>query len=221
VDEDALDEASADSFPASDPIASVTPTVSGCAAQPPADPEPPAPGGDPARGTASMTTARENLISWLRDAHAMEGQAITLLETQLERLEHYPEAKPRLQQHLQQTRDQVAAVERCLGKLGADPSTFKDSAMKLSATMQGMMSAMSTDEVLKHALASSAFEQFEASSYRSLVAAAEQAGESEIARTCEQLMKEEQDMAKWMWDQIPHLTKQYLAREATGASAKR
>ena len=168
-----------------------------------------------------MTTARENLISWLRDAHAMEGQAITLLETQLERLEHYPEAKPRLQQHLQQTRDQVAAVERCLGKLGADPSTFKDSAMKLSATMQGMMSAMSTDEVLKHALASSAFEQFEASSYRSLVAAAEQAGESEIARTCEQLMKEEQDMAKWMWDQIPHLTKQYLAREATGASAKR
>ena len=168
-----------------------------------------------------MTTPRDNLISWLRDAYAMEGQAIELLETQIQRLENYPETLPRLRQHLQQTLDQQAAVERCQGRLDADPSLLKESAMKLGATMQGMMHAMSSDEVLKHALASHAFEQFEAGSYRSLKAAAEAAGEAEIARTCERLMREEQDMARWVWDQLPQLTRQYMERSAGGAEAKR
>ena len=72
-----------------------------------------------------MTTPRDNLISWLRDAYAMEGQAIELLETQIQRLENYPETLPRLRQHLQQTLDQQAAVEQCLGRLDADPSLLK------------------------------------------------------------------------------------------------
>jgi hypothetical protein len=55
-------------------------------------------------------------------------------------------------------------------QLGEDTSTLKDSAMKVAANLQGMMHAMSSDEVLKNALAS-AFEQFEAASYRMLVSA--------------------------------------------------
>jgi ferritin-like metal-binding protein YciE len=43
-----------------------------------------------------MTTPRESLAAWLRDAHAMEGQAETFLQTQIDRLENYPEALPRL-----------------------------------------------------------------------------------------------------------------------------
>ena len=50
-----------------------------------------------------MTTARENLSNWLRDAYAMEGQAIELLEAQINRLEGYPEALPRLRSHLNET----------------------------------------------------------------------------------------------------------------------
>jgi len=168
-----------------------------------------------------MTTPRDNLISWLRDAYAMEGQAIELLETQIERLENYPEALPRLREHLQQTREQQTEVERCLDRLGADPSTLKESAMKLGASMQGMMHAMSSDEVLKHALGSHAFEQFEAGSYRSLMTAAETAGEPQIAQTCEQIMRQEQDMARWVWEQLPHMTEQYLRRSESGAEAKR
>ena len=51
------------------------------------------------------------------------------------------------------------------------------------------MAAMASDEVLKHALASHAFEQFEAGCYCSLTAAAEEAGEPEIARSCERIMR--------------------------------
>ena len=167
-----------------------------------------------------MTEARESLAAWLRDAHAMEGQAITLLETQIDRLQSYPEAIPRLKQHLEETKDQRAKVEKCLQALGEDTSTLKDAAMKVGANLQGMMHMMSSDEVLKHALGSNAFEHFEAASYRSLAAAAEDAGEPEIARTCEEIMKQELAMADWVWQQLPPMTHKYLHRAETGQQAK-
>jgi ferritin-like metal-binding protein YciE len=169
-----------------------------------------------------MTTSRENLTNWLRDAYAMEGQAIKLLETQIERLESYPEALPRLRRHLDETREQQSQVEQCLHRLGTDTSTVKDTAMKIGATMQGMMHSMAGDEVLKHALGSNAFEHFEAGCYESLMVAAETAGEPEIARTCQRIMEQELDMAAWVWEQLPGLTQKYMERaEAGAAEAKR
>jgi ferritin-like metal-binding protein YciE len=168
-----------------------------------------------------MTTARENLSNWLRDAHAMEGQAIQLLESQINRLEGYPEALPRLRSHLDETRQQQSQIEQCLHRLGTDTSTLKDSAMKFTAGMQGMLHAMAGDEVLKHALGSHAFEQFEAGCYESLMVAAETAGEPEIARTCQRIMEQELDMAAWVWENIPGLTQKYLQRSESGESAKR
>lgn len=168
-----------------------------------------------------MTSPRDNLITWLRDAHAMEGQAISLLETQIQRLEDYPEALPRLRQHLEETRRQQQTVEECLARLGSEPSALKEGATKFAANMQGVMHAMASDEVLKHALASHAFEQFEAGSYCSLVAAAEEAGEPEIAAGCRRLMEEEQAMADFVWQNLPGLTRHYLNRAADGGAAKR
>lgn len=40
-----------------------------------------------------MATQQENLLDWLRDAHAMEQQAEKMLKAQSERLEHYPKLK--------------------------------------------------------------------------------------------------------------------------------
>jgi ferritin-like metal-binding protein YciE len=78
-----------------------------------------------------------------------------------------------------------------------------------------------SDEVMKHALASYAFEQFEAAGYQALVTAAEQAGEREVASTCSTILREEQAMAAWLWEHLPQLTRRYLQRSATGADAKR
>lgn len=166
-------------------------------------------------------SAKDSLAAWLRDAHAMEGQAATLLETQIDRLSSYPEAIPRLRQHLEETRDQQAKVERCLERLGEDTSMLKDATMKIGASLQGMMHAMSSDEVLKSALANNAFENFEAASYCQLAAAAEDAGEPEIARTCEEIMKQELAMADWVWNQLAPMTHKYLARDEAGMSASR
>jgi len=168
-----------------------------------------------------MTTPRENLATWLRDAYAMEGQAIELLEGQIKRLEHYPEAQPRLRAHLEETKAQQATLEQCLERLGESPSSLKAATMRIAANIQGFLHGLAGDEVLKHALGSYAFEQFEAGCYRSLVAAAESAGEPSIAQTCSRLMEQEQAMAAWIWDQIPALTTKFVERDASGGEAKR
>ena len=168
-----------------------------------------------------MTTARENLAVWLRDAHAMEGQATELLEAQIQRLENYPEALPRLRQHLEETRDQQRLIEGCLERLGSGHSALKESAMKLAANVQGMLHGLASDEVMKHVLASHAFERYEAGCYRALATTAEAAGEAQIATTCRQIEEQEVAMARWLWDELPAITRKYLERAESGAAAKR
>jgi ferritin-like metal-binding protein YciE len=168
-----------------------------------------------------MTDAREHLVHWLRDAYAMESQAVSLLETQASRLETYPQARAKVQAHLEETHRQRDAVEECLNKLGSDPSTLKDLTQKTIANIQGMFHAMSEDEVLKHALGGYSFEQFEAASYRMLAAAVREAGEPAIAATCERIQAEEEAMGDWLWEQMPIPAQEYLARSEAGATPKR
>jgi hypothetical protein len=52
----------------------------------------------------------------------MEGQAIDLLERQMERLDDYPEVRAKLQEHLNETRGQQAALEQAFNLLDSDPS---------------------------------------------------------------------------------------------------
>jgi ferritin-like metal-binding protein YciE len=175
----------------------------------------------PSQVVPMTTNPRDNLIAWLSDAYAMEGQAIELLERQIGRLEHYPEMRRKLEEHLGQTRGQQAALEQAFNLLEDDPSALKASVMKVAANIQGMLHAFASDEVMKHALASYAFEQFEAACYRALLTAAEQAGEREVASTCATILREEEEMAAWLWEHLPQLTQKYLQRAASGAEAKR
>ena len=52
-------------------------------------------------------------------------------------------------------------------------------------------------------MANLAAEQFEVAAYTALIAAAEQAGESEVARLCRLSRSEDEEMAEWLDAQIP------------------
>jgi hypothetical protein len=117
----------------------------------------------------------------------------------------------------------IAACEGSASVDFADIEFFlgRSMAQKTIANVQGLFHSMSEDEVLKHALGSYSFEQFEAGSYRMLAAAAREAGEPGIAETCERIQAEEEAMGDWIWQQMPTLTQEYLSRSEVGAMAKR
>jgi ferritin-like metal-binding protein YciE len=85
-----------------------------------------------------MGTPQADLMGWLSDAHAMEMQAIQLLENQARRIETYPELHRRIVEHLEETRGQLEKLERCIEDRGGTPSTLKDAGAIFMANMQAL-----------------------------------------------------------------------------------
>ncbi|MER9952037.1 DUF892 family protein [Mesorhizobium sp. M0047] len=169
-----------------------------------------------------MSESREWFVQWLRDAHAMEEQAETMLNGQVSRIENYPELSSRIRQHLEETVQQAARLKTCLDRIGQGPSRLKDAGGKLTAMAQSMSGIFAGDEVMKGSLASYTFEHMEIASYTILIAAARSLGETEVARVCEQNLREEIAMADWLKDHLPSTTERFLARADTQSeSAKR
>ncbi|RUT84982.1 MULTISPECIES: DUF892 family protein [unclassified Mesorhizobium] len=169
-----------------------------------------------------MSESREWLVQWLRDAHAMEEQAETMLNGQLNRIENYPELSERIRQHVQETRQQAARLETCLDRIGQGSSTLKDAGGKLTAMAQSLSGVFAGDEVMKGSLASYTFEHMEIASYTILIAAAKSLGEAEVAQVCEENLREEVAMADWLKSHIPTTTEQFLARaDSESENAKR
>ncbi|AZO09537.1 MULTISPECIES: DUF892 family protein [unclassified Mesorhizobium] len=169
-----------------------------------------------------MPESREWLIQWLRDAHAMEEQAETMLSGQLSRLDSYPELSARIRSHLAETKEQARRLQSCLDAMDEGSSTLKDAGGKLTAMAQSISGVFAGDEVMKGSLASYTFEHMEIASYTILIAAANAADEAEIARVCEQNLREEEAMAEWLKNNLPQVTEIFLARaDADSDSAKR
>ena len=169
-----------------------------------------------------MTAAREHLLNWLRDAPAMEQQAEQILEAQASRIDNYPKMKARIEQHLEETRGQQRLLESCLERLDSSPSAFKDTLGMMAAMGQSIAGMFAADEIVKGAMASYVFEHMEIASYTTLIAAAQQAGDLETQRVCEQILAQEEAMAQWLLDNLPEVTQTFMARDATaGVEAKR
>ena len=154
--------------------------------------------------------ATEHLLDWLRDAHAMEEQAETMLKAMEGRLEHYPQLRARISQHIQETQNQAQRLRQCIQDLGGDTSLLKDMTGKFMATMQGFSGAMASDEVVKGAMFSYAFEHMEIAAYRNIIAAARIVGDSRTAQVCESILAEEIAMAAWLEDNMGAVVSQFL-----------
>ncbi|MEZ2410700.1 ferritin-like domain-containing protein [Bosea sp. RCC_152_1] len=159
-------------------------------------------------------------MDWLRDAHAMEKQAETMLSSMAGRLEHYPELKARIESHLQETRVQSDMLSSCIERRGGDTSTVKDLMGRFAATGQGVGGMMTSDEVVKGAMAGYAFEHTEVAAYKVLIAAADHCNDPETSAICRRILNQEIEMANWLGEHMEQVTVAFLNRSATDQPAK-
>ncbi|AKN27161.1 hypothetical protein AB691_2266 [Stutzerimonas stutzeri] len=166
---------------------------------------------DPMQSAQTGNDVRtERLIEWLRDAHAMEAQAETMLNKQASRIEHYPELKARIEQHITETQNQAKLIEGCLQRYDKSYSGLKDLGGKMMAMGQAMGGMMVNDEIVKGAQMGYVFENLEIASYKILIAAAEAVGDMQTKEVCERILVEEVAMADWLRDHLAELTQAYL-----------
>jgi ferritin-like metal-binding protein YciE len=162
-----------------------------------------------------MATRKDDLLSWLRDAHAMETATVDNIERLIGHAGRYPEIKARLERHLESSRRQVTEIEDQLKKLGSDTSTLKDLAMRFTGRVQPWLASLSPDDMPKNCIAGHAWEHFEIASYRSLEAAAEDLGIAELRDMCARFVREEEEMADFFLHHLAAVTRQHLkARSA-------
>ncbi|MBA3450110.1 MAG: ferritin-like domain-containing protein [Chloroflexia bacterium] len=158
------------------------------------------------------------IVAWLNDAHAMELGIAQVLENHAASAADHPEMQARLEQHLEQTRRHADLVKSCVERLGGDTSAVKTGMASVMGTIQGMSTKIAKDELIKNTLHDYGTEHFEMACYTSLLAAAEDLGDMETAQVCRQILRDEQAMADFLFQQIPTATLEMLHLEAATAS---
>lgn len=158
-------------------------------------------------------------VTGLRNQHAVEHQAIELLERQIGRLENYPEMAARMHQHVAESREQARRLEELLSGLGTSHSTIKDTAMSFVGNMLAIGHAPAGDEVIKNTLANFAFEHYEIAGYKSLLSLADMVGHAPAKAALTASLQEEEAMASWIDSHIDATTRRFVERSAAGEKA--
>src|SRR4051794_22354091 len=118
--------------------------------------------------------AGDALDSYLADAHALEAQAIQLLEHGSKVVGHTP-LGGLFDNHLAESRHHQGLVERALDGRGGSPSRIKDAALRLGALNWGAFFQSQPDTPAKLAMFAYAFEHLEIGGYEQLRRGAERA----------------------------------------------
>jgi ferritin-like metal-binding protein YciE len=142
------------------------------------------------------------LVSYLTDAHAIEAQAIQLLEAG-PKIAGFEQLAQVFRDHLEETREQQRLVEERLGAHDASPSRFQSAGMRLGGANIGAFFASQPDTPAKLAGFAYAFEHLEIAGYELLRRVAERAGDAETVTTAEQILTQERQAAERVagtWD---------------------
>jgi ferritin-like metal-binding protein YciE len=132
----------------------------------------------------------ERLVEYLADAHAIERQAIQLLEAGPDLVEDAVLAQL-FREHLAETRVQARRLEERLDALGASPSLAKDAALRAGGLNLGVFFGAQPDTTAKLAGFAFAFEHLEIASYELLRRVARRAGDEATVAAAERTLAEE------------------------------
>jgi len=160
--------------------------------------------------TSFEAAAHDTLVASMRNAHALEKQQITVLESQLDMLTDIPELHARLTEHIVETRDQARRLEAGLEACGSSASMVRDALLSVMGLGQSSVQGFGDDAVLKAVLADIMEEHLEIATYRTLLLLADMAGKPELRPRLEETLREEEAMAAWLEDNLEPITRRFI-----------
>jgi ferritin-like metal-binding protein YciE len=158
---------------------------------------------------------KDLLIAWLNDAYAMEQALVPVLENHAKDANDNPAVRARIELHAEQTRRHGELVKGCLEHVGSSPSSVKSTLGYLFGAAQSVSTGIFSDEAVKNGLLDYATEHFEVACYRALSEAARGLNEQHVVNVCEEIMRDEQEMAEWLSTQLPKTVRDAMAKSRT------
>src|SRR5947199_7409254 len=157
------------------------------------------------------------LNKYLADAHAIEAQAIGLLEKG-QKIAGDAELTNLFDEHLEETREQQRLVEERLTAREGRTNSLKDAALALGALNWGGFFAAQPDTPGKLCVFAFAFEHLEIAGYEQLKRVAEKASDEETAQVAEHILAEERvaaSMLEGLFDRTAEASLEALGVETT------
>jgi ferritin-like metal-binding protein YciE len=162
---------------------------------------------------------RSIFTTGVKNAHAMENQALSIMKPQLKRIEKYPEVAERLDQHIRETEGQIGRLNELLDGLDESHSALKDTALSTMGTLAALSHTVAGDEIIKNSLANFAFENYEIAAYNSLIAMAEAGAFEPALAHLQANLQEEKSMARWLEENLKTVTLRFVSLREAGESA--
>jgi ferritin-like metal-binding protein YciE len=156
----------------------------------------------------------------LQNTRTLEQQGLQQVESQLSRLDNYPDYKAVLQGHVATIKTHIARLDKALEAAGTSASSLKETVSSIAGTIGAAVHAAASDETLKNLYAGYAYQFDQIAAYRSLIVIAEQAGQSAPVADFRRTIEEEKAAADKIDGLIESVTRTYLAREASGQTAR-
>ena len=144
----------------------------------------------------------KELVKYLRDAHALEAQALQMLEAG-KKIAELGALSEVFAEHLEQTREHQRLVDERLSALGSGPSRFHAAAMRTGALNLGGFFKAQPDTPVKLAGFAFSFEALEEAAYELLARTARRAGDDATVAIAERIAGEERaarDRVAGTWD---------------------
>lgn len=159
--------------------------------------------------------AGKQLDKYLADAHAIEGQSLSLLERATE-LAGASELADAYADHRSETEEHRRLVAQRLEARGSSPSKLKDAALRLGALNWGAFFAAQPDTPAKLAAFAFAVENLEYGAYEMLRRIAERACDLDAVRVAEQILGEERAAGDRIRSLFPQALKAALEEQDVG-----
>ncbi|MCA1597581.1 MAG: ferritin-like domain-containing protein [Chloroflexi bacterium] len=148
----------------------------------------------------------EILRTWLNDAYSVETNLTHVLDSHAKAAKDFPDIQAKLREHLEQTRRHAELVGTRVAALGGETHARKEGMAAILAPVQALLTgAVDEAAVLKNSVSDYAAENFEIATYRALIVAAQDRGDTETAQVCQQILADEEEMATWLDRRMPGL----------------
>lgn len=151
----------------------------------------------------------DQLTRWVEDAYGMESLLIDALTEQLPRLSGHPEMEAKVLEHLERTHGHLNMLDECITRLGGEASSLRKGG--LFTFLHGMMSRWITGPqgtLVKLCIGDFAAEHYEIATYTMLITAAQLCRDEETARVCQQILPDEEEMARWLEEHLVTFSRQ-------------
>ena len=159
----------------------------------------------------------EQLNKYIADAHALETQAVALLQGG-KRIAGDEQLKRLFDEHLTETREHKRRLEERLEDRGSSPSRLQDLALHAGGLGIGTFFAAQPDTPGKLAGFAFAFEHIEAAGYELLRRVAARAGDSRTVDVADTILDEERSMARRVREHFDEAMETAMAGDVAGTA---